>query len=181
MSSTINFNDETSEISDFDGNALAEEVYPDNIDEELENASISTAEKRRIKKYIAALTDDGMIQLTVRLPKTLGGTKVKVPVYESSLTPNHRIRDAVSGELTPYKVGSLDENLFFKVCWATGEGGRKSPSNLFFGSPGEYEKHLFERVSERLKQDWYARRAEHIRNDATRKVAGEASQVIIVK
>lgn len=40
------------------------------------------------------------------------------------------IRDAITGQFYPYKVGSEDEDSFFKVCIATGEV--QNQRRLFF-------------------------------------------------
>jgi len=82
-------------------------------------------------------------------------TSVVVHVYETNTTPHYRIRDAVTGAYWPKaKVGTLAEDQFFKVCWATGHKGRQSPIVLFFHSPEEFERHMLCEVSSEVKTDW---------------------------
>jgi hypothetical protein len=82
-------------------------------------------------------------------------TSVAVHVYETNTTPQHRIRDAVTGVYwSKAKVGTLAEDQFFKVCWATGHKGRQSPIVLFFHSPEEFERHMLCEVSNDVKLMW---------------------------
>jgi hypothetical protein len=63
----------------------------------------------------------------------------RVVFYETSSTPGMFIRDAVSGaRYAPYRTGSCDEDLFFSVCLATGENGRKESAMLFYDNPEQY-------------------------------------------
>jgi len=96
-------------------------------------------------------------EVPLKLRETLGLKYVQIPVYETSLTPNHRIRNAITGLYTPHRVGSYAESLYFKVCWAVGIDGRREPINLFFETPYEYEKHFMEVLSDDVKMDWVNR------------------------
>jgi len=79
---------------------------------------------------------------------------VKVNIYASG-SPGTTIRDAISGhKCDGYIVGSRDEDLFFKVSICTGQFGNKDPVTLFFDSPEEYEKHMFQELSKETKTDW---------------------------
>ena len=118
---------------------------------------------------------------------------VKVQVYETNTTPNYRIRNAVTGMHYPkYKVGTNDENRFFKVCWATGHEGRKAPLILFFSSPEECEKHMLTTLSPEIKQGWRLRQMAELRkekrfrdmeddNTVLQVIEKETRRVIIVK
>ncbi|NDA99117.1 MAG: hypothetical protein EBY31_07950, partial [Flavobacteriia bacterium] len=68
---------------------------------------------------------------------------IKVEVYDSGTTIGNKIRDPIYGNRLPAKVGSKDENLFFKVRMAglntTTHGG---PVTLFYDSPEHYERHF---------------------------------------
>lgn len=69
--------------------------------------------------------------------------RTKVEVYSSNGIGSS-IRDAETGEYYNCKVGSLDEDLFFKVALTTGEctSSNKS-STLFFLSPKQFMSHMF--------------------------------------
>ena len=67
------------------------------------------------------------------------------------------IRNAVSGfRYEGHKVGSLNEDLYFKVRLATGEVGEgvEGPT-LYYDDPEQYENHLFEEVSREIKETWH--------------------------
>lgn len=67
----------------------------------------------------------------------------KINVFTSSGT-GFKIRDAETGDYTPYLVGSKDEDLFFKVGLSTGELNSPNGSNtLFYVSPRHYMNHLY--------------------------------------
>jgi hypothetical protein len=66
-----------------------------------------------------------------------------------------RIRNAETGQYYKYKVGSKDEDLFFKIALATGELKTTNGSNvLFYDSPEQYEKHLMTEVDQEIKDRW---------------------------
>lgn len=71
------------------------------------------------------------------------------------------IRNAVTGEIrVNFLVGSVDEDLFFKVSDTYGRNGRREPLMLFYDSPEEYEKHTFTLLDQRIKDSWYKKMLE---------------------
>ena len=79
--------------------------------------------------------------------------KVQIGVHSSGDTGYTFIRNAETGEATSYVVGSLNEDLFFKVRVATGEIPT-GPITLFYNSPEHYEKHQHIVVSDDMKYIW---------------------------
>jgi hypothetical protein len=80
--------------------------------------------------------------------------KVKIECYGSG--PNgSRIRNAVTGQYYPYLVGSVNEDLLFKVVDASGRNCRQEPLILFYDSPEQYENHKFVTLNQQLKEQWY--------------------------
>lgn len=74
-----------------------------------------------------------------KMPKTdAKGKTVFVTVYASGPTGS-QIRNAISGEYTKYIVGSKSEELFYKVCVATGFN-KDGPLTLFYGSHEERDR-----------------------------------------
>jgi hypothetical protein len=97
--------------------------------------------------------------------------KVPVVVYATPYTPGTAIRDAASGAVyRALRVGTNDENLFFKVALATGEMGKFS-NHLYFGSPGEYEAHLYSVCSDATRARWLAKYNEEV--DSRRPAAND--------
>ena len=82
---------------------------------------------------------------------TRGG--VQIGVYSSGQTGFTCIRNAETGELSNYVVGSSNEDLFYKVAVATGEF-KCGPITLFYKSPEHFEKHQHTVVDEEMKQTW---------------------------
>lgn len=83
---------------------------------------------------------------------------VKIDCYASSDAGTY-IRNAETGNYYKYKVGSKDEELFFKVAVSTGELKTKNSSNvLFYDSPEQYEKHLMEEAKQEIKESWHAKK-----------------------
>jgi hypothetical protein len=86
--------------------------------------------------------------------------RAKIDLYASGGVGSN-IRDAETGEYYKYKVGSLDEELFFKVSMATGECKNKLGSNtLFYSSPEQYMAHLMvdDDISHEIIDKWRARK-----------------------
>jgi len=79
---------------------------------------------------------------------------IKVPLYETSTVPLCRIRKAISGIPTIFRVGTKDEDRFFVVNLATGHNGRQTPAKLYFDSPCDFEKFCCTQVDESIKQKW---------------------------
>lgn len=80
---------------------------------------------------------------------------VNVEVYSSGDVGSY-IRNALTGHRYPYRVGTKEEDLLFKLGLATGELGQNA-SSLFYDSPEQYEKHFFTTVSNETKERWYAK------------------------
>ena len=66
---------------------------------------------------------------------------IELGVYSSGLHGSP-IRNAETGEYYNYKVGSLDEDLFFKVSFSSGNP-EIGPLTLFYDSPMQYAKHQY--------------------------------------
>jgi len=80
--------------------------------------------------------------------------KITIKSYGSGQMGS-RIRNAVTGQYTPYLVGSKNEDLFFVVNDSTGLFGRKDPLFLFYDSPEQYENHQFIILKQTIKEKWY--------------------------
>jgi hypothetical protein len=64
------------------------------------------------------------------------------------------IRNAISGSYYyGDRVGSKQEDLYFKVSISTGELGKDSVV-LFYDTPEQYERHMYATVDSETKQMW---------------------------
>ena len=85
--------------------------------------------------------------------------KVTIELFGSGDTGT-KIRNAVTGAKTPYLVGSLNEDLFFKVMDASGNKGRRDSLLLFYDSPEQYENHNFIILDQNIKESWLNKNVE---------------------
>jgi hypothetical protein len=63
------------------------------------------------------------------------------------------IRNAISGSYYGDRVGSKQEDLYYKVSISTGDFGRDTIA-LFYDSPEQYERHMYATVDLDSKQKW---------------------------
>lgn len=82
--------------------------------------------------------------------------KVELGVYGSG-SHESPIRNAETGEYYKYKVGTMDEDLFFKVMISTGEIP-SGPLTLFYDSPEHYERHQYLDLDDFTKRKWEVKR-----------------------
>lgn len=103
----------------------------------------------------------------------------KISLYTSCGYGNF-IRDAETGAYYKNKVGTLDEDLFFKVKFATGElKSSNDSSTVFYSSPYNYMKHLRCEVSQDTIKNWETRR--DVRLKQLNSVKSKHSKEIVLK
>jgi len=103
--------------------------------------------------------DRGHNNICIKVQKRDGTLKrKKIDVYTSSGVGS-RIRDAETGEYYPNIVGSKDEDLFYKVNWATGECNSSNGSSImFYISPQHFINHTNSKVSDKEISSWESKR-----------------------
>lgn len=101
--------------------------------------------------------DKGYHKINRKLGKTWIDGKyyknISIECYVSGDTGN-KIRNAVTGFRTGSKVGSIEEDLYFKVKLVNGDI-KKGSGNFFYDSPEQYEKHHFCILHQNIKEQWY--------------------------
>jgi hypothetical protein len=84
--------------------------------------------------------------------------EAKIDIYTTGYVGTH-IRDAESGEYYREVVGSLDEELYFKMAMSTGHLKAKNESNiLFYKSPDHCMRHLHIDISPEIVSKWQVKR-----------------------
>jgi hypothetical protein len=81
--------------------------------------------------------------------------KKKIYFYTSGDIGSN-IRNALNGEFYSDKVGTVNEDYYFKVLLSTGDF--KSPNNsktLFYNGPNEYENHFNVKLEQQVVDKWY--------------------------
>lgn len=133
--------------------------YNDNFDPANENEVMLDADDfdRMLEK--TRKMDRGYNQIKRKYVNYDGLTKTKkIDLYTSGSFGTF-IRDAESGSYYNNKVGSLDEDLFFKVSFATGEiKTSNGMNNIFYISPQHYMKHLMCELSRDIIENWEVKR-----------------------
>lgn len=113
--------------------------------------SLSTYKKKQRNLWNSVNSTDKNYH---KVKKVLNDKKTEIGIYSTSNTPGTMIRDAIHGSAcSPFRVGSKDEDLFFKVKIATGEVGGNSET-FFFDSPEQYERHLHGTIAQPIKEKW---------------------------
>jgi len=100
--------------------------------------------------------DKGYRKIKQTLNKEFNGKyykKVTIELYISGDTGSS-IRDAVSGRYMQHRVGTKEEDLYFKVHVDYTISGI-SQGSAFYSSPEEYEKHQFVLLPTTIKERWY--------------------------
>ena len=86
--------------------------------------------------------------------RLIDNKKKSIEFYSTNIFPGSKIRGAIGGSYySGFKVGSKDEDLFFKIAMSTGEC--KDNNICFFDTPEQFEKHMQCIVSQVDKEKWY--------------------------
>jgi len=86
-----------------------------------------------------------------------------IECYSSGNTGAY-IRDAVTGDLTRYIVGSQDEDLFFKMRDATGTmSSRGDSGSFFYMSPEQCENNRYCEIDKSVKDAWNIKYTEAVK------------------
>ncbi len=112
--------------------------------------------------FTSSLKSDRGLNIIYRNSKSNSGKKKSKPKRSYIFTSDgvgNKIRDAETGEYYPNKIGSRDEDLFYKVALATGECRSLNGSNiLFYLSPQNCMNHLHCVISESNIAAWELKR-----------------------
>ena len=142
-----------------DNCSIESSQYEQSIYSERSRQSEKSREKQKMK-------DGNKSSLHTLKRKEKGKTK-KINLFNTTNMLNAPIVNAVTGfvfiddNLLPYGVGTMNEVLFFKVRFLTGESGVPAIT-LFYDTPEQYEKHLNETLSPEIKSAHIERRNEYI-------------------
>jgi len=86
--------------------------------------------------------------------RTVDDKKKSIEFYSTSIFPGSKIRGAIGGSYYPgFKVGSRDEDLFFKIACSTGDC--KDNNICFFDTPEQFENHMHISIDQSVKEKWY--------------------------
>jgi hypothetical protein len=118
-----------------------------------ESMSFTTVNSNRKKTKKDDIKNQDKGYHNIKIP--YGRKHIEIEVYSTPTTPGKPIRDAITGsKMSKHLVGSLDENLYFKVALATGQLKNDEGHVLFYDSPEQFERHMRSTVSQEMKQKW---------------------------
>jgi len=126
--------------------------YEDSFHPNEEN-DILNHQKKELNNIKSSDPGYGYIFINKNLPSGKN-KKTRVDCYSTSVSGSN-IRNAETGDYYKYKVGTKDEDLFFKIALACGNLKTKNNSNvLFYDSPEQFEKHLMIELDNYIKEQW---------------------------
>lgn len=135
-------------------------MYYDEMLETAVDADFASTDNRKNASVAAAVArkiDHNYEKFSIPFNKTWKDGRfyktITIELYGSGQSGS-RIKNAVTGQRYPYIVGSVDEDLLFKVSDATGRYGRKHPLTLFYDSPEQYENQIVTTISQDVKTMW---------------------------
>jgi len=112
-------------------------------------ASTVNSNKKRMRKITEEYKKTDMGYQKIQVMENF--KKVDIEYYLTKPSPGVHIRDAITGaQLMHHRVGSKNEDLYFKVS----KGSGREAYHLYFDSPEQYERHMRSIVSEKDKQRW---------------------------
>jgi hypothetical protein len=131
----------------FDSESYQEEYFDFNLeddddDDEGTRSTVSKRKHNRKKEALMKMVDTGFAVYG----------RPAVAYFHTSTSPGSTIRNAVTGIYeTGYLVGSVNEDVFFKVAFTMGP----TKQVLFYDSPEQYERHFQTTLVD--KRSWSAR------------------------
>jgi len=91
-----------------------------------------------------------------KIKRIVDGKKNSFEIYNGYLVTGSSIRNALTGtKYEHYKIGTRDEDLLFKVKYATSDKGmNREHVTLFYDNPEHFERHTKTVVSIGVKSVW---------------------------
>lgn len=86
-----------------------------------------------------------------------GNKKIRIELYGTKLNIGSYIRCPITGIRLDDKVGSLQENNYFKVNMSSITNGDENMS-FFYNTPEEFERHHLVILPQYIKNDWYEKK-----------------------
>jgi len=151
-------------------------------DSESVSSQISKSKQTKIKTRFSELNknDRGFFKLK------LGRKNASVTGFSTSYFTGATIRNASTGYFESdymgkpvYKVGSEDEDLFFRVSLAV-NGMGSDPRKLFYDNPEQFERHFSTTVSNETKRNWADKYDIALKRDQRKRQVAEQPQYTTV-
>jgi hypothetical protein len=123
----------------------------ENENETVENTSMLSFPNKKGRRTSRVKNVNGCYTFT----RILNDVRVKIDCHATRSVMGTKIRSATTGIINNMVVGKIDEDLFFKVRVVNGEIGSSAHGNdFYYDSPEEYERHMFIKVPQKMKEKW---------------------------
>jgi hypothetical protein len=145
------YDEEESKFQDYNDDDDFLEVQQRYNNDSDDGSSVSTYKKkqRKLLKQFES-TDKGYRNINIYL----NNRKKSIDLYATNNCPGTVIKDAATGaKMNQFRVGSLDEQLFFKAK-LTMNGISPSSDIYFFDNPEQYERIFHTNLSQQIKDNW---------------------------
>jgi hypothetical protein len=155
MASVCSYSNHSQSHSVLTGGGPAYTLGTYSVDDSFSTESVSKRRVKRENPYV----DKEFQRVTREIVMGDNTTKrVRIEYYHTRFQIGRDIRNAVSGmREVGMKVGSRDEDLFFKVTMATGENGNREPHFLYYDNPEQWERHFYTTYPIEKKTEWLER------------------------
>ena len=146
-----------------DDGAIDRDLLSDEDETIISRSYINKSERARRRKMLEDIKkmDPGYRCFYTYTDNTETSERVRVEVYSTDTTPGVKIRDAITGSRHNQKVGSYDEDLFFKVRMSIFKDNFVS-TTLFYDSPEAFERHQHTTVKPEEKERWVEKQQERM-------------------
>lgn len=111
--------------------------------------TLNDTKKKKLTRDIFKKNDSGYHMYYIIKRKT----KIKIEVFSTSCNPGTYIRCPYTGYKTNDKVGSYNENNYFKVNMSS-IGNGNAPVILYYPDCESFERHHFINVPQNFKNEW---------------------------
>ena len=135
-----------------DDGAIDHDLLSDEDETVISRSYVNKSERARRKKMLEDIKKSDPGYRTFYTYNE-NNERVKVELYSTDTTPGVKIRDPITGSRCNQRVGSYDEDLFFKVRMSIFEDNSVS-TTLFYDSPESYERHQHTTVPTERKTAW---------------------------
>lgn len=146
-----------------DDGAIDRDLLSDEDETIISRSYINKSDRARRRKMLEDIKkmDPGYRSFYTYTDNAETNERIRVEVYSTDTTPGVKIRDAITGSRYNQKVGSYDEDLYFKVRMSIFKDNSVS-TTLFYDSPEAFERHQHTTVKPEEKERWVEKQQERM-------------------
>lgn len=133
-------------------NAFEEEIVDTKSELSEESVFTETSQKKRVSSYSKRGVPGYKYYYIEKK-----GKKIKIEYFSTSSNPGSYIVCPLMGVKLNERVGSPQENLYFKVRMNNVSKGDE-PITVYYDTPDAFERHHLERLPQKLKDQWVEKR-----------------------